>query len=101
MNFIPVRKMEQEVAVIGERGQVVIPKEVRDRLGLKPRTKLLVVMEGGAVIMKKLDLERERRELEALFKRVDRRIEKYGEMTEEEIDQIIRDYSARTANKGK
>ena len=101
MNFILVRRMEQEVAVIGERGQVVIPKEVRVRLGLKPKTKLLVVREGDAVIMKKLDLEQERRELKALFKRVDKRIEKYGEMTEGEIDQIIHDYRARTACKGK
>jgi AbrB family looped-hinge helix DNA binding protein len=101
MNFILVRRMEQEVAVIGERGQVVIPKEVRVRLGLKPKTKLLVVREGDAVIMKKLDLEQERRELKALFKKVDKRIEKYGEMTEGEIDQIIHDYRARTAYKGK
>lgn len=101
MNFILVRRMEQGVAVIGERGQVVIPKEVRVRLGLKPRTRLLVVREGDAVIMKKLDLEQERRELEALFKRVDKRIEKYGEMTEGEIDQMIHDYRARTAHKGK
>jgi bifunctional DNA-binding transcriptional regulator/antitoxin component of YhaV-PrlF toxin-antitoxin module len=62
---------------------------------------LLVVREGDAVIMKKLDLEQERRELEALFKRVDKRIEKYGEMTEGEIDQMIHDYRARTAYKGK
>lgn len=93
--------MEQDVAVIGERGQVVIPKEVRLKLGLKPRTKLLVVRRGDAVIMKKLDLERERKELEALFKRVDKRIEKYGEMTEEEIDQIIHRYRAEIEYKGK
>lgn len=51
--------------------------------------------------MKKLDFERERMELERLFKRVDRRIRKYGEMTEEEIDQIIHDYRAKAAHKGK
>ena len=93
--------MQQEVTVIGERGQVVIPKEVRTRLGLKPRTRLRVVRRGDAVIMKKLDLEQERRELEALFKRVDKRIEKYGEMTEAQIDQIIHDYRAKSAHKGK
>jgi AbrB family looped-hinge helix DNA binding protein len=87
--------------VVGERGQVVIPKELRSRLGLKPRTKLLVVRRGDAVIMKKLDFERERMELERLFKRVDRRIRKYGEMTQEEIDQVIHDYRAKTAHKGK
>ncbi len=87
--------MEQQVTVMGERGQVVIPKEVRMKLGLKPKTKLLVVRRGDVVVMKKLDLEQERRDLEAIFKRVDKRIEKYGEMTEEEIDQIIHEYRAK------
>jgi len=93
--------VEQEVTVIGERGQVVIPKEVRMKLGLKPKTKLLVVRRGDVVVMRKLDLEQERRELEAIFKRVDKRIEKYGEMTEEEIDKIIHEYRAKAAYKGK
>jgi len=93
--------MEQEVTVIGERGQVVIPKEVRVRLGLKPKTKLLVIRRGDVVVMKKLDLEQERRELEAVFRRVDKRIEKYGEMTEEEIDRMIHDYRTKAVPKGK
>jgi AbrB family looped-hinge helix DNA binding protein len=93
--------MEQEVTVIGERGQVVIPKEVRMKLGLEPKTKLLVIRRGNVVVMKKLDLEQERKELETVFKRVDKRIEKYGEMTEEEIDQIIHNYRSRAAHKGK
>jgi AbrB family looped-hinge helix DNA binding protein len=93
--------MEQEVTVIGKRGQVVIPKELRTRLGLRPRTKLLVIRRGDAVIMKKLDLEQERRELEALFEKVDKRVGKYGEMTEEEIDRIIHDYRTKVAYKGK
>jgi len=93
--------MEQEVTVIGERGQVVIPKDMRMKLGLGPKTRLLVVRKGDVVIMKKLDLEQERRELESIFRRVDKRIEKYGEMTEEEIDQIIHDYRAKVACKGK
>ncbi len=91
----------EEVTVIGERGQVVIPKQVRARLGLKPRTKLVVIERNNAVIMKKLNLDKERRELEALFKRIDKRIEKHGEMTEQEIDRIIHDYRAKTARKGK
>jgi len=93
--------MEQDIAVMGERGQVVIPKEVRMKLGLKPKTKLLVIRKGNVVVMKKLDIENERRELESVFKRVDERIRKYGEMTEEEIDQIIHDYRAKAAYKGK
>ena len=40
-------------ATMGERGQVTIPKEVRDRLGLRPGQKLEVVEEAGRVVMTK------------------------------------------------
>lgn len=100
-DFHIVGVMEQEVTVIGERGQIVIPKEIRMKLGLKPKTKLLVVRRGDVVVVKKLDLEQERIKLESIFKRVDKRIEKYGEMTEVEIDQIIHDYRAKATGKGK
>jgi len=93
--------MEQEITVIGERGQVVIPKEIRMKLGLKPQTRLLVSRRDGLVVMKKIDLEEERRELEAIFRRIDKRIEKYGEMTEEGIDRIIHEYRVKTAYKGR
>jgi len=93
--------MEQDITVVGEKGQVVIPKEIRTKLGLKPKTKLLVSRKGEVVVMKKLDLEQERRELESIFRRVNRRIEKYGEMSEEDIDQIIHAYRAKAACKGK
>ena len=87
--------MEEEITVVGERGQVVIPKELRVKLGLKPKTKLLVTRKGDAVVMKKLDLEEERRELEEIFKSIDKKIEKYGELTEEEINRIIHEYRAK------
>ncbi len=93
--------MGQDVTVVGERGQVVIPKEMRVKLGLKPKTKLLVVRRGDVVVMKKLNLEQERRELEAAFRRVDRRVEKYGEMTDEELERMVHDYRAKAAGKGK
>ena len=87
--------MEEEITVVGERGQVVIPKELRVKLGLKPKTKLLVTRKGDAVVMKKLDLEEERRKLEEIFKSIDKKIEKYGELTEEEINRIIHEYRAK------
>jgi len=87
--------MEEEITVVGKRGQVVIPKEVRVKLGLKPKTKLLVTRRGNAVVMKKLNLEEERRKLEEVFKSIDKKIEKYGELTEEEINRIIHEYRAK------
>ena len=39
--------------VIGERGQVTIPKAVRDRLGLRAGQRLEVVADEGRVVMTK------------------------------------------------
>lgn len=37
--------------VVGERGQVVIPKDIRDRLDLQPGTKLIVMQHGDSPVM--------------------------------------------------
>ena len=37
---------------MSSKGQVVIPEEVRDALGLKPGSKFIVVGEGDVVILK-------------------------------------------------
>lgn len=37
--------------VVGERGQVVIPKEIRDRLGLVSGTRLIVMQQGDSPVM--------------------------------------------------
>lgn len=39
---------------MSSKGQVVIPEEVRNRLGLKTGTKFVVVTEGDVVILKTL-----------------------------------------------
>lgn len=46
---------------LAERGQIVIPKEARDALGLKPGARLQLRVEGGRLLIEKrvqLDLTR-------------------------------------------
>jgi AbrB family looped-hinge helix DNA binding protein len=40
--------------MIMEKGQVVIPKDIRDQLGLKPGSEILFGIEDGKVVIKKL-----------------------------------------------
>ncbi len=40
-------------AKLGPKGQVVIPKAIRDRLGLRPGDRVRVEQEGGAVRVSK------------------------------------------------
>jgi len=53
--------MEVCEITLAERGQIVIPKEARDALGLKPGARLQLRLQGGRLIIEKkvqLDLSR-------------------------------------------
>jgi len=86
------RREKPDITVVSGKGQVVIPQAIRKKLGLEPKTKLLVYDCQNAVILKKLEVPDIDKKLEAMYKRIDRRIAKYGEMTQEEIDEIIHEH---------
>jgi AbrB family looped-hinge helix DNA binding protein len=53
--------MEAQDVTLAERGQIVIPKEARDALGLKAGSKLQIRIEGNRLVVEKkvaLDLSR-------------------------------------------
>jgi AbrB family looped-hinge helix DNA binding protein len=78
--------------VVSEKGQVVIPQTIRKKLGIGPKTKLLVYGYQDAVIMKKLEVPNITKKLEAMYRRIDKRIAKHGELTNKEINEVISDY---------
>ena len=84
-----------DITVVSEKGQVVIPKSIRKKLGIGPKTKLLIYGYQDAVIMKKLEVPDVTKELEDLYKRIDKKISKYGELTNEEINEVIHDYRTK------
>ena len=83
---------EEDVTVVSDEGQVVIPQTIRKRLGIRPKTKLIVYGYQDAVIMKKLKVPDVRKELEAVYRRVDEKVAKYGELSDEEINEIVQKY---------
>jgi AbrB family looped-hinge helix DNA binding protein len=54
---------------VGERGQVTIPKDIRNRFGLRPNTEVEFHVEKGSVVLRKaprkLDLEKWKGRLKA------------------------------------
>ena len=44
-----------DVTRVSDKGQVVIPKEIRDKLGFKEGTKLIVVATGDAVVLQRIE----------------------------------------------
>ena len=81
-----------DVTVVSSKGQVVIPQEIRRRLGITPKTKMLVYGYRDAVILKKIEVPGVEKKLREMYRRIDRRIAKYGELTQEEIEEEIQKY---------
>jgi len=44
-----------DVTKVSEKGQVVIPKEIRDMLGFKEGTRLIVVATEDAVVLQRIE----------------------------------------------
>jgi len=49
-----------EVVRVSSKGQIVIPKKVRKRLGIKEGEYMVLIQDGDILIMKKLDIDVER-----------------------------------------
>lgn len=47
--------MEVEVTSIGERGQVVIPQDIRENMNISKGDKFIIVERGGMILLKKLN----------------------------------------------
>lgn len=80
---------EEDTTVVSGKGQVVIPQSVRVRLGLKPKTRLIVYGYKDAVIMKKMDIPDIVKNLKSIYQKVDARTAKYGRISDEEINKIV------------
>lgn len=83
---------EPDITTITEKGQLVIPKRVRKRLGIVPRNRFLVYGEGDTVILKKIELPNVLDEWKKLKSLVDRRIVRYGEIDENEINEMVQKF---------
>lgn len=85
---------------MGERGQIVIPAELRKELGLKPKTRFLIRGRGKTLVLQKLDLEQEKREMERLWEEIDQAFKGKRRPTEKEILGEIQAYRKSKRLKG-
>ena len=80
---------EADVTVVSGKGQVVIPQAIREKLGIGPKTKLLVYGYQDAVIMKKMEIPDVVKDLKRIYRKVDQKVKKYGPLSDEEINEIV------------
>jgi AbrB family looped-hinge helix DNA binding protein len=62
---------EPEIAVVGTKGQIVIPQEMRKQLAIRPKTKLALYRKDDKLIVMKISLPAIADELDDLFKEID------------------------------
>lgn len=83
---------EPEVATVGTKGQIVIPRQMRNELNIKPKTKLAVYRSGDKLVLTKLSIPPIGQELRELFREIDRRHKKSRRPSEKEILEEIQTY---------
>lgn len=84
--------MKEEITVMSEKGQVVIPKAVREQLHLKPKSKFLVMGYEDTIMLKKLRIPDLKSEWEGIKKIIAERNKKYGKLSEKDIQKEIEAY---------
>jgi AbrB family looped-hinge helix DNA binding protein len=74
---------------VGERGQVTIPKEIRDRFGLGPETDVEFDVVRGSIVLKKAPKKLELRKWKGRCK------SNFEELGYTSVDQFIEDVRGR------
>jgi AbrB family looped-hinge helix DNA binding protein len=82
--------MALELTRLSERGQIVIPTELRKSMNLKEGERFIVMGVGDTIVLRKLELSNERLRLKKLI-RDSRGKAKTSGFNEEEVDRLIRE----------
>lgn len=61
---------DPEITTMSEKGQVVIPQEIRKYLGVKPKTRFVVFVINNDIIMRKLDIPDIKKEWKSIFQSI-------------------------------
>ncbi|PIN85478.1 MAG: AbrB family transcriptional regulator [Candidatus Diapherotrites archaeon CG11_big_fil_rev_8_21_14_0_20_37_9] len=88
--------MYETISTVGERGQITISKDIREKEGLKPKDKVIVKMENGKITIEKMFSKKEKEKLliEGYKKMAkhDEELEDEMKYTSKETDAMLDDY---------
>ncbi len=91
---------ESDIAVVGTKGQIVIPQRFRKELAITPNTKIIVYRKDDKLVMAKLKVP-PLEELKDLFAEIDQQNKEKKQSTEQEIlDEIQACRNAKQGRKG-
>jgi len=89
---------EPEIAVVGTKGQFVIPQDLRRRLAIKPKTKLAIYRKGDKLVVTKLKIPTAGKELDDFFAEIDEGIKRVA--SQQEIIKEIQAYRKEKRARG-
>lgn len=81
---------------LSERGQIVIPNEMRKRMGLKEGTRFVVMGLDDTIVLRRLELSQEKIRLKKLLEKSRKKAKSVG-FTEKEIEKLVQ--SVRKVNR--
>ena len=89
---------EPEIAVVGTKGQFVIPQNLRRQLAIKPKTKLAIYRKGDKFVVTKLKIPTVGQELDDFFAEIDKGSKRT--VSEQEIIKEIQAYRKEKRARG-
>lgn len=89
--------MTVDITRMSRNGQVVIPKEIRDRLGLQPGEALIASDVEGRIVLAPARSESLRAEFESIMKEFDAALEGLGPIDPVELVRRVREERSRGA----
>lgn len=84
------------MSTVSSNGQIVIPAEIRRRLGISEGTKLLILEEGGDLVLKPLREEDLEETFASTLDRLHRAFEEAG-LSREEVDEEVQAHRGETS----
>jgi AbrB family looped-hinge helix DNA binding protein len=91
---------EPEIAIVGTKGQIVIPQEMRRQLAIKPKTKLAIYRKDDKLVLTKVQLPTAGDELDDLFKEIDEQSKGRRTPSDRDILKEIQAHRRERADKG-
>lgn len=86
--------MFESICVVGERGQITLPKAIREIGGIKSRDKVIVKMENNKVVVERLAGKKEKdalmREYYQKYAKVHKELNKDWESVDKEANRYLK-----------
>jgi len=92
---------ETAIAVVGTKGQIVIPKKLRSELQITAKTKLAIYRKDDKLVVTKLNIPPLGEELTELFRKIDEQNKIRKNPAEKEIQALKREKKAKQSRKRK